>query len=133
MEIRQYDIPHEKFDWAAESWISARSGKQDGKKFLYADGKGTCGIPALARYLVYDFHALMNNELTFTFLPEFLDGRLDSLSEEELCELDGLAELLLDPDKNFEKLCDIWETKRKFRVLNSPLVGSYDHGAEYEK
>ena len=133
MEIRQYDIHHEKFDWAADSWISARSGKQDGKKFLYADGKGTCGIPALARYLVYDFHALMNNELTFTFLPEFLDGRLDSLSEEELCELDGLAELLLDPDKNFRELCSIWETKRKFRVLNSPLVGSYDHGAEYEK
>jgi len=50
-----------------------------------------------------------------------MDGRLDSLSEEELCELDELAELLLDPDKNFEKLCSVWETKRKFRVLNSPL------------
>lgn len=49
----------------------------------------------------------------------------------ELFRLDELAELLLDPDKNFEKLCNIWETKRKFRMLNSPLVDNYDHGAEY--
>ena len=71
---------------------------------------------------MYDFHALMNNELTYSFLPSYLTGRLDSLTEGELSELDRLAGLLLDPDRNFEELCIVWEQERKYRILSSPLV-----------
>lgn len=122
MPLTQYDMPEGSFDWAANAYLAVRRGQVDGRKFLYADCCGTCGLPALVRYLLYDFHALMNHEITYTFLPAYMDGRLGKLTEEELRELDRLAELLTEPDRNFTDLCRLWEQGRKFRVLNSPLV-----------
>lgn len=132
MPLSQYDIPVHSFDWAAESYLSVRNKETGGEQYLYADGLGTCSLPALIRYLIYDFHALMNQELTYSFLPAYLDGRLDKLTEKELQELDQLAEYMSEPDKYFDELCAIWKQERKFRILNSPLVGAYDHGAELE-
>lgn len=129
MPLSQYDIPDDRFDWSAKAYLDVRSGKTDGKQYLYADGLGTCGLPAIIRYLMYDFHALMNDELTYSFLPAYLDGRLAHLTEGELQELDRLAEWLSEPDKYFEELCKLWEQEKKYRILNSPLVGAYDHGA----
>ena len=126
MPLSQYDMPPGSFDWVAEAYLAVRRGETDGKRYLYADGLGTCGLPALVRYLVYDFHALMNHELAYTFLPAYLDGRLDSLTEEELRELDALAMLLQSPDENFQALCALWQGRKKFRILNSPLVGGSD-------
>lgn len=127
MPLTQYDIPRDRFDWAAESYLAVRRGKEDGGRYLYADRQGTCGLPALVRYLVYDFHSLMNSELTYTMLPVFLDGRLDRLTEGELEELDRLALWMTDPDRNFEALRAFWETNRKYRLLASPLVGRQDY------
>ena len=42
----------------------------DGKQYLFADGMGTCSLPALVRYLIYDFHALMNQELVKLDKPQ---------------------------------------------------------------
>ena len=118
-------------DWWREDRFDAvicdgavRSGKTDGKQYLFADRAGTRSLPALIRYLIYDFHALMNQELTYTFLPSWLDGRLDRLTEEELRELDRLAGWLSEPDRYFRELCAFWEQERKFRILHSPLVGA---------
>ena len=44
-----------------------------------------------------------------------------------MTELDKLANLMLDPDKNFYKLKDIFDNNKKYRVLNSPLVGDANH------
>jgi hypothetical protein len=44
-----------------------------------------------------------------------------------LLEIDGLAMLLLEPDANFDKLRELWNTNRKFRIPNSPLVGDWDN------
>ena len=120
MPLTQYDIPQENFDWAAQAYLAVRRGETDGKQFLYADCLGTCSLPALIRYLIYDFHALMNQELTYTFLPAYLDGRLERLTE--LGELDLLAGWMADPDRYFGELCGLWERERKLRILNSPLV-----------
>jgi hypothetical protein len=128
MPLSQYDMPEGSFDWVAEAYLSVRSGKTDGKQYVYADNLGTCSLPALIRYLIYDFHALMNQELTYTFLPAYLEGRLDRLTEVELQEFDRLARWMLEPDRYFEELCTIWKQERKWRILNSPLVGESDHG-----
>nr|WP_314464214.1 hypothetical protein [uncultured Clostridium sp.] len=37
------------------------------------------------------------------------------------------ANLMLDVDGNFKKLYYIWNTKKKFRIINSPLVGDNDN------
>ena len=42
-------------------------------------------------------------------------------------KVDELAKLMLYPDKNFDKLVKIWNTKKRFRILNSPLVWDSDH------
>jgi len=120
----QFDIPEGRFDWSAEAWISIRSGKEKGEHFQYASGLKS--LEAVIRGIFYDFHSLMNNEISYEFQPSYIDKKFSSLTEKDLAEIDDLAELLLDPDKNFDKLMEIWETKKKFRILNSPLVGDAD-------
>lgn len=123
----QFDIPQDKFDWAAKVWLDIRSGVVDGNKFIYADGLGTNSLKAAIRYLFYDFHAIMNNELTFSFLPCFIENKFETLAEEDFKELDSLAELMMSPDENMEELCCLWEHERKYRIINSPLVGDWDN------
>lgn len=41
--------------------------------------------------------------------------------EKEYKELDELAELMLEPDENFEQLLRIWETKDKFRIMSGAM------------
>lgn len=45
-----------------------------GKRFVFADADRTNSLKAVLRYLFYDFHAIMNNELTFSFQPWFFDN-----------------------------------------------------------
>ncbi len=124
--VAQYDIKPGEFDWPADAWLSIRRGETDGSRFLYADGLGTNGLRSVGRYLVYDFHALMNHEISYVFQPRFMEPLLfrgEALSQEDMALLDRLAELLLEPDLNFSKLLDIWNSERKLRDLSSPLVG----------
>lgn len=126
MPITQFDIPESRFDWAADAWLKVRQGKTDGTEFLYADCNGTNSLKAIIRAIFYDFHALMNHEISYQFQPCYIDGKFEQLSERDLQEIDSLAVLMQKPDENFQELVDLWNTKRKFRVLNSPLVGDRD-------
>lgn len=123
----QFDIPNNQFDWAADTWLNIRNGKVDGKHFVYADALGTNSLKAVIRAIFYDFHALMNDEISYKFQPCYIDGKFDILTENDLIEIDNLAKLMLKPDKNFNKLISIWNSNRKYRILNSPLVGDWDN------
>lgn len=125
LSFSQFDIPDNKFDWAAKTWLDIRAGKHDSNRFVYAGGQR--GLKAAIRAIFYDFHSLMNNEISYNFQPYYISGKFEQLIETELKEIDDLAELMLEPDKNFKKLVKIWNTEKKFRVLNSPLVGNEDH------
>lgn len=65
----------------------------------------------------------MNDEIIFLHLPKYIQDKNFELSEEEYIELDNLAELLLEPDKNFDKILDIWNNKSKFRIMSGALNG----------
>ncbi len=120
-----YDIPEDKFYWAAEAWLGIRRGKLRASDFINAGGpKGL--MPALWA-VFYDFHSLMNNEILYLQTPYYVANRFDQLTEKEFKEIDKLAELLLAPDRNFEQLMKIWNTKKKFRILDSPLVSAESH------
>jgi len=121
----QYDIPLNRFDWAAEAWLQIREGKVDGERYCYAGG--LTSLEAVIRAVFYDFHALMNNEISYQFQPAYIAGKFEGLTEIELAEIDRLARLMLKPDENFISLQKLWENCRKFRVLNSPLVGDWDN------
>lgn len=121
-----YDMDHGQFDWAAEAWLKVRAGEEDGERFLYADCRGTRGLRALARYLVYDFYALMNHEISYVFYPRYLGGFLggqEELPARRLEELDQLARLLAEPDENFDQLTAWWQEQRgDLRDLAGPLI-----------
>lgn len=125
--FNQFDIPKSKFHWAANTWLDIRNGKVDGKYFVYADSLGTNSLKAVIRSIFYDFHALMNNEISYKFQPSYIDEKFEALTENDLMEIDELAKLMLEPDKNFYKLISVWNSNRKFRILNSPLVGDRDN------
>ena len=60
----------------------------------------------LARTLFFDFHALMNNEVSYLLFPVYIDTSKEffELGIDGLKELDDLAILMLGPDKNFDEL-----------------------------
>lgn len=121
----QYDIPEEKFDWAANVWLGLRADDLDSKKFVFAGGES--GLVAAIRALMHDFHCLMNNEILYLQQPMYISNKFDQLTEEDFKEIDNLAKLLLNPDENFDKLKEIWNTKKKFRILNGSLIGDDSH------
>ena len=122
-----YDMPNEKFDFVAKAWLDVRNGKQNVEYFRH--GNKERGLCMLARSLFYDFHALMNDEISYLFFPVFLSShdKFNSLSESELNQLDDLATLMLNPDENFDKLKEIFENNKKYRVINTPLLSDEDH------
>ena len=63
----------------------------------------------------------MNDEIIFLHLPKYIQDKNFELSEEEYIELDKLAKLLLEPDKNFDKILDIWNKESKFRIMSGVL------------
>jgi len=121
----QYDMPHEKFDFAADTWLKIRNGSEAGEKYI--NGGGDFALEAVVLSLFSDFHALMNNEISYKFMPAFIAGKFERLTSSDLAEIDDLANLMIAPDENFHALLGIWETRKKFRILNSPLVGDWDN------
>lgn len=114
-----------KFDYPANLWLKARRGQLDNlEKYLkYTSYKG---LDILAYTLFLDFNALMNIELPYRCKPIFIDSeKFFNLTEAELTEIDNLATLMLDPDKNFDKLKEIWETNDKFRILSCNSFNPY--------
>ena len=117
------DIPRNKFIFGAEAYLGMRTGKYKTEEIYYASDPATLGLKASIRGLFYDFHSLMNDEIIFLHLPKYIQDKNFELSEEEYIELDNLAELLLEPDKNFDKILDIWNNKSKFRIMTGALNG----------
>ncbi len=116
-----YDIPEGKFEWSADAWLAVREKRRDGSYFNNAGGFK--GLITIAWQLFYDFHCLMNSEIMYLHHPEL--AMLQSFSknpEEKLQEIDDLAKLMQQPDENFEKLLDIWNTKKEFRLLKGALL-----------
>ena len=121
----QYNMPENKFDWAADTWLGIRTGKLDANNFRNADG--SVGLMPVLWAIFYDFHSLMNNEILYNQMPSYIYFKFDKLTEKDFEEIDELAKLMLEPDKNFDELVKIWDTKKKYRILNGPLIGDNDH------
>lgn len=121
------DMPNECFDWAAQAWLDVRSGKKDANYFVH--GGHYTGLCMLAQALFFDFHSLMNDEISYLFFPTFISGedKFYELSPDDLYELDKLATLLLHPDENFDELKYLFRNDQKLRVLNTPLLSDRDH------
>lgn len=76
----------------------------------------------LTTALFYDFHCLMNNEIIYLHYPKYLRDKNFKLNNADLEEIDELARLMLNPDKNFNLLCEIWNNKSKFRIMTGGTI-----------
>ena len=117
------DIPRDKFIFGAEAYLGMRNNKYKTEEIYYASDPATLGLKASLRGLFYDFHSLMNDEIIFLHLPKYIQDKNFELTEEEYKELDKLANLMLDPDKNFDELLRIWNNESKYRIMSGALNG----------
>lgn len=127
VDFNQWDFPHKEFRWIAEVWLDVRKGKDSHENYIHGDRFN--GLDNLAYALFFDFHALMNDEISYLFFPTVMDSKDEffSLDVYELEKIDYLAELMLDPDKNFDELRYLFRNDKWLRVINTPLLGDYDH------
>lgn len=126
-DYNYYDMPNERFDFVAQVWLDVRNGKQDVNHFRH--GSKIKGLGMIARSLFYDLHSLMNDEISYLFFPTFIsdDKKFENLNSDELKELDELAILMLDPDKNFDQLKYLFDNNKRLRTINTPLISDRDH------
>jgi hypothetical protein len=121
LQFDPFDMPVSVFDWSANVWLNVREGKADPKRFWNAGGFE--GLMPIAWELYYDLHCLMNNEIIYLHSPQHTaPNKFAKLSEQDLNKIDQLAYLLLDPDKNFDTLNNLWETDREIRLLGGALL-----------
>lgn len=127
VDFNQYDFPNKEFKWISEVWLNVRTGKDDCKRYIH----GWCynDLNNLAYALFFDFHSLMNDEISYLFFPTMFDKKeeFNNLNEEELGKLDQLATLMLDPDKNFDELRYLFRNDKWLRIINTPLLNDKDH------
>ena len=120
-------MPHKSFCWIAEVWLNTRSGKDDINKYIH--GSSFQGLNMLAYTLFFYFYSLMGDEISYLFKPSYIDNnnKFFNLTEEELKELDDLATLMLDPNKNFDELRNLFNNNKKLRIVNTPLISDKEH------
>lgn len=115
------NIPYDRFIFGANAYLGLREKSIQEDSILYSSDPVTLGMKAALRALFYDFHALMNNEIIFLHIPKYIREKDFNLSEEEYRELDYLAELMLNPNKNFNELKEIWKNIPKYRIMSGAL------------
>jgi len=116
-----FDMPRSEFVFGAQAYLGLRTKHYKDEEILFATNPPTFGFKAAIRGLFYDFYSLMNEEGIFLHLPKYIVDKNFELSEEELEELDILATLLLDVDKNFNGIQNIWNNVLKYRIRKGAL------------
>ncbi len=119
-----YNIPENKFLSAAQVWIKVRENNLDSLKIghAYYSKKKNKLTEILTTALFYDFHCLMNDEIIYLHYPKYLKDNNFKLSKTDLKEIDELARLMIEPDKNFKKIYKIWNSKSKFRIMTGGTI-----------
>lgn len=127
VSFNQWDFPDKEFKWIARVWLDVRAGDDDCKRYIH--GSRLNNLENLAYALFFYFHALMNDEISYLFFPMVMDSKEEflQLGEDNLKKLDYLAQLMLDPDKNFDELKYLFYNDQWLRLINTPLLGDSDH------
>ncbi len=126
-EYKNTNIPNEAFIFAADAWLDVRSGRKKVEEFLH--GNMPVDLAMLARTVFFDFHALMNDEISYLFFPTYIDQDKEfyNLTPDDLKEIDDLALLLKNPDENFDEIRYDFREDKKLRAVNTPLMSDKDH------
>lgn len=128
---RKNKIPQEYLDFgenqfytAAEMWQMYRENPMVLDSLQY--GSEVSRPEEIIKYLFLDFWAVMNMEYNYNFRPLIFDKKIEEFSNLELKEIDNLALIMKDVDKNHNKLKKLFNTP-KHRMVSSPLVGKENY------
>ena len=117
------DIGKNQFYTSARAWLEYRKNSNFIENFRILNRK--VDQKMLIANLFLDFFSIMNLEHHYYTLPIAFDK--EKCTEKNLKEADEIAKLLLEPNKNFEKLQQIFHDTPKYRMLTSPLVTKEDY------
>lgn len=118
------DLGENQFYTAGVAWLNYRKDKHSIDNFVYSPSSDM--QKEVMKYLFLDFMNIMNFEANYKFIPMAFNKNSNELTQKELGEIDALATLMLDVDKNFDKLKQLYENTPKYRMLTSPLVNKDD-------
>ncbi len=118
----QFDLPRRKFLPAAQAWLALRRGTLDKQLDLFGSSLPT----GVCEYLFMDVHALMNNEIFYSYQPPCLRHGIEGLGEPLLQKLDCLATWMLEPDENFDKIATAWQNDEALYILTNNTQNIYE-------
>lgn len=121
IKFNPFNIPRNEFIFGAQAYLGIRNKEYKDKEILFASNPPTLGLKAAIRGLFYDFYSLMNEEGIFLHMPKYIVEKDFNLSEKEYKELDKLATLLVDVDRNFSDIQNIWFKESKYRIRKGAL------------
>lgn len=112
------------FQSPASVWLMYRKDASVLKCLQYGD------IPAtpehVVRYLFLDFYAVNHCEYSYRFTPACYNKPISKFTEQELKEVDAIAKLMLDVNKNFIKMKNLFQYNSSLRMVSSTLVENED-------
>lgn len=119
------NVPRNNFITAAEGYMGIRNGTIPKNKLWWVginfDKREDKIMESVLRVLIYDLNSIMNNEIPITYTAKYIQDADFNLDEDELIELDNLAQLMLDIDNNFEKLFKLYNDNPKFSILSGGI------------
>ncbi len=113
------DFGESQFYSAAQMWIMYRKNPKILETLQLGSKDST--PEDILKYLFLDFWSIMNMEYNYKYSPMAFDKKIKDFSNKELREVDNFANLMLNPDENFEELQNLFNTP-KYRFTISPLV-----------
>ena len=118
------DFGKNQYYTAAEMWLKYRKDPKILDTIVFgAEGSRP---EEILKYLFLDFWAVMNFECNYTFIPMSFNKPINDFTKTDLKEIDNLARLMLNIDKNFAELQKLFNTP-KYRMPISPLVGKKNY------
>ena len=119
------NVPRNKFMTAADGYLGIRNDIMPPDKLWWKgirfEDRAEKIMESILRVLIYDFNSVMNNEIPITYTAKYIHDANFNLGEDELVELDNLAQLMLDIDGNFEKLSELYNGNLKFSTLSGGI------------
>lgn len=124
-KLNPYDLPEGAFIFGHQAWVALRQNKEDPKK--YQNAGGYYGVFPTAWALIHDFHAIMNNPVTYLQTAKILPFALgeswkgQQIGDHQVKKLDELAVSMEDFDANWSTLKKLWEDS-DLRLVKGGLI-----------
>lgn len=118
------DFNSNQFKSAAQVWLMYRKDPSILQKLCY--GSSPAAPEHVLKYLFLDFYAVNNCEYSYRFMPACYNKPVKTFTEQELKQVDAIANMMLDVNKNYAKIKQLYQNENSLRMVSSTLVDNED-------